>query len=383
MIRVKFGDVVREVKLKIDRNNNPYEFYIAGEHMNTEDLKIRRRGCFATDDVGPAFIRKFHTGQILYGSRRTYLKKIAVADFDGVTSNTTFVLETQNEAVLMQRLIPFIMLSESFTKWSIMKSRGSTNPYILFSDIAEYEFNLPSLEEQVNISKILWSVNDTIEAYKKLTTLTDELVKAKFIEMFGEPGENIHGWGLTKLGECCELNPKKPQNISSDLSYSFVAMPSVSVNGIIDVSICRPYHEICKGYTYFAENDVLFAKITPCMENGKGGVAVGLKNGLGFGSTEFHVLRPIEKKSDSYWLYIITMFNKFRLDAAKVMTGTGGQRRVPIEYLSEYKISLPPYELQKQFADFVKQSDKSKLELERAITIVKAMMKKIIAENLE
>lgn len=140
-------------------------------------------------------------------------------------------------------------------------------------------------------------------------------------------------------------------------------MPSVSEDGRIDASVERPYAEVCKGFTYFAENDVLFAKITPCMENGKGGVAKGLKNGVGFGSTEFHVLRPIKGVSDPYWLYIITMFSKFRSDAEKVMTGTGGQRRVPITYLSEYSITLPPIELQEQFAAFVRQSDKSKFIL--------------------
>ena len=90
--------------------------------------------------------------------------------------------------------------------------------------------------------------------------------------------------------------------MTPDIDYSFVAMPSVSEDGRIDASIERPYSEVCKGFTYFAENDVLFAKITPCMENGKGGVAKGLKNGAGFGSTEFHVLRPIKGASDPYWL---------------------------------------------------------------------------------
>ena len=76
MAKVRFGDIVRDVKINVDRDNNPYENYIAGDHMDSEDLKIRRRGCFATDDVGPAFIRLFKPGQILYGSRRTYLKKV-------------------------------------------------------------------------------------------------------------------------------------------------------------------------------------------------------------------------------------------------------------------------------------------------------------------
>ena len=174
------------------------------------------------------------------------------------------------------------------------------------------------------------------------------------------PGTDPYGWGLKTLGECCELNPRRPQNMNADVEYSFVAMPSVSDDGRVDATITRPYKEVCKGFTYFAENDVLFAKITPCMENGKGGVAKGLKNDAGFGSTEFHVLRPIEGISDPYWLYIITMFKKFRSDAEKVMTGTGGQRRVPITYLNEYKIALPPINHQKQFAAFVLQSDKSK-----------------------
>ena len=199
MHRVKFGDVVREVKAKVDRNNNPYEFYVAGDHMDTEDLTIRRRGLFATDDVGPAFIREFRRGQILYGSRRTYLKKVAVADFDGVTANTTFVLETVDESILRQRLIPFIMLSEGFTAWSIKKSKGSTNPYVLFSDIAAYEFDLPDIEVQDRLVKALWSIVETQDSYKKLLEKTDELVKSQFMEMIA--GATVY----RKLTDCAEV----------------------------------------------------------------------------------------------------------------------------------------------------------------------------------
>lgn len=183
MAKVKFGDVVRETKEKVDRSNNPYEFYVAGDHMDTEDLTIRRKGRFATDDVGPAFIRVFHKGQVLYGSRRTYLKKIAVADFDGVTANTTFVLETKDEKVLRQRLIPFIMYTNHFTEWSVKKSKGSTNPYVLFSDLADYEFDLPSIEKQDELTELLWSMVEAKEAYQELFRQTDELVKAQFIEI--------------------------------------------------------------------------------------------------------------------------------------------------------------------------------------------------------
>ena len=185
--------------------------------------------------------------------------------------------------------------------------------------------------------------------------------KSQFIEMFGELGKDQKGWGLTTLGECCEVNPKRPRNIDEELMVSFVPMPSVSEDGKIDCSNIKPYKEVRKGFTYFAENDVLFAKITPCMENGKGAVAKGLSGGIGSGSTEFHVLRPIEGKSNPYWLYIITMFELFRVGARKVMTGTGGQLRVPVGYLSDFPISLPPISLQDSFEEFVHQSDKSKL----------------------
>ena len=107
----RFGDVVKDVKINVDRTNNPYERYIAGDHMDSEDLTLRRWGHFATDDVGPAFIRIFKPGQVLYGSRRTYLKKVAVAHFEGITANTTFVLETKDDNIFAQRLLPFLMLS--------------------------------------------------------------------------------------------------------------------------------------------------------------------------------------------------------------------------------------------------------------------------------
>ena len=206
--------------------------------------------------------------------------------------------------------------------------------------------------------------------------------KSQFIEMFGELGRDDKGWGLTTLGQCCELNPKRPRDINDETMVSFVPMPAVSEYGKIDCSDIRPYKEVRKGFTYFAENDVLFAKITPCMENGKGAVARELENGIGSGSTEFHVLRPIAGKSNPYWLYIITMFDTFRVGAKKVMTGTGGQLRVPIGYLNDYPISLPPIELQNSFEEFVHQSDKSKFELKQAIEGVDLLIKSMVQQEL-
>lgn len=375
MSRVKFGDVVKDVKINIDRLNNPYEYYVAGDHMDSEDLTIHRKGCFTTDDVGPAFIRVFKPGQILYGSRRTYLKKIAVADFEGVCANTTFVFETKDPHAFEQRLLPFIMLSKDFTTWSIAKSKGSTNPYVLFSDLADFEFELPPLEEQKVLVDKLWAAYRLKEAYKKLLVATDEMVKSKFgdfksqfIEMFGNPLSLNQKNELKRLGECCILNPRRPNIALCDTDkVSFIPMPAVSEDGYLVDMTDEEYGKVKKGFTYFENNDVLFAKITPCMENGKGAIVHGLTNGIGMGSTEFHVLRPINGISSPYWLLALTRMPIFRERAAKNMSGTGGQKRVSASYLDHFMVGLPAIEEQRRFEAIYKQADKSKSVIQKAL----------------
>lgn len=379
MSRVKFGDVVKDVKINIDRLNNPYEYYVAGDHMDSEDLTIHRKGCFTTDDVGPAFIRVFKPGQILYGSRRTYLKKIAVADFEGVCANTTFVFETKDPHAFEQRLLPFIMLSKDFTTWSIAKSKGSTNPYVLFSDLADFEFELPPLEEQKVLVDKLWAAYRLKEAYKKLLVATDEMVKSQFIEMFGNPLSLNQKNELKRLGECCILNPRRPNIALCDTDkVSFIPMPAVSEDGYLVDMTDEEYGKVKKGFTYFENNDVLFAKITPCMENGKGAIVHGLTNGIGMGSTEFHVLRPINGISSPYWLLTLTRMPIFRERAAKNMSGTGGQKRVSASYLNHFMVGLPAIEEQRRFEAIYKQADKSKFELKQCIENIDKVIKSLI-----
>ena len=379
MSRVKFGDVVKDVKINIDRLNNPYEYYVAGDHMDSEDLTIHRKGCFTTDDVGPAFIRVFKPGQILYGSRRTYLKKIAVADFEGVCANTTFVFETKDPHAFEQRLLPFIMLSKDFTTWSIAKSKGSTNPYVLFSDLADFEFELPPLEEQKVLVDKLWAAYRLKEAYKKLLVATDEMVKSQFIEMFGNPLSLNQKNELKRLGECCILNPRRPNIALCDTDkVSFIPMPAVSEDGYLVDMTDEEYGKVKKSFTYFENNDVLFAKITPCMENGKGAIVHGLTNGIGMGSTEFHVLRPINGISSPYWLLALTRMPIFRERAAKNMSGTGGQKRVSASYLDHFMVGLPAIEEQRRFEAIYRQADKSKFELKQCIENIDKVIKSLI-----
>ncbi|MDU5395253.1 MAG: restriction endonuclease subunit S [Negativicoccus succinicivorans] len=171
---------------------------------------------------------------------------------------------------------------------------------------------------------------------------------------------------IKNLSECCIINPYTDvKNVDEEVSY--VPMSNVGEHGelILDTKSAL---ELNKGYTKFIENDVLFAKITPCMENGKGAIAKGLLNNFGIGSTEFHVLRPLENISNSYWIYYLTSKKEFRSRAEQSMTGASGHRRVPESFISNYPVNLPPKELQDEFASYVEEIDKLKFALYRKNT---------------
>ncbi|HEY1052171.1 MAG TPA: restriction endonuclease subunit S [Prosthecobacter sp.] len=151
------------------------------------------------------------------------------------------------------------------------------------------------------------------------------------------------GWIIARLEEIAQVNPRLDKSeIDSDLEVSFVPMPAVEAeSGKIDVSAKRRFSEVVKGYTGFKAKDILFAKITPCMENGKMAVVPEVHGGLGFGSTEFHVLRPAKGIVPKY-LYFFVSSKSFRMNAEHNMTGAVGQRRVPTTYFSQADIPLPP-----------------------------------------
>ena len=150
------------------------------------------------------------------------------------------------------------------------------------------------------------------------------------------------GWATAELQDICDFNPKHDAATNRELGVSFVPMPAVNeYSGTIDETETRPLSSVWKGYTHFADGDVIFAKITPCMENGKAAVASGLANGMACGSTEFHVLRARgEIAPDLIWRFMRQ--ETFRNDAESQMSGAVGQRRVPKAYLEKHPIPLPP-----------------------------------------
>jgi type I restriction enzyme S subunit len=283
---------------------------------------------------------------------------------------------------IFNRYILYLLKSNSFIRYIEDKNRGGTQKFISLKDIREYSFVLPQRDKQNKIVSTLDEIQSIITHRKQQLEKLDELVKARFVEMFGEVGTDPKGFGMKQLNDVCEINPKKTDDkrLRSGLEVSFVPMPAVSETGDIDATEIRTYDEVKTGFTYFAEKDVLFAKITPCMENGKGAVAEGLCNEIGFGSTEFHVLRPIQEVSNPYWLYAITSFEMFRREAARKMTGSAGQRRVPARFLEQYRVAVPPIDLQNKFAAFVSQTDKSKVAVQKALDEAQLLFDSLMQE---
>jgi type I restriction enzyme S subunit len=159
---VRYSQVAEKIMRRIDPIMYNVERIVGGENLESEDLKIRTWGTVGKDALGPAFHVLFEKGDILYGSRRTYLKKVSYADFVGVCANTTYVIRAK-EKMLLQDLLKYIMLSNQFTQYSISVSKGSTNPYINWKDLDGFTFQLPDLTTQAEIASILDSILDVIE----------------------------------------------------------------------------------------------------------------------------------------------------------------------------------------------------------------------------
>jgi type I restriction enzyme S subunit len=294
------------------------------------------------------------------GSPEQPVGRVVYFDVDNdifLCNNFTSILRPNSERVESKYLFYFLFYQHRIRR--VLKYQNKTTGIInlkLDNYLNKIELVLPSREIQRKVVKILDKSYELIVKRKAQIEALDQLTQSVFLEMFGAiQGEK------RPLSELCEINPPKKEvaGLKEDTIVSFVPMANVSEKGEIDLTEARKLGEVYKGFTYFKENDVLFAKITPCMENGKGAIAKKLINGVGFGSTEFHVLRPKEEIT-SEWLYYLTALPNFRLQAEKNMTGSAGQKRVPKQFFDKYKITKPPLDSQLKFKQIVTKIEKQK-----------------------
>lgn len=185
-------------------------------------------------------------------------------------------------------------------------------------------------------------------------------------------------WRWTTLEEICEINPRRPAelHVPPDARVTFVPMTAVSEEAAaITHATVRPYKDVSRGYTYMQDGDVIFAKITPCMQNGKHAVVRNTLTGVAFGSTEFHVLRP-SATLDARLLHAFLLRKEFLQDAERHFKGTAGQQRVPKDFLASTRFPLPPLREQRHLvADLARRFS----TLARARTAVQAQLEAISA----
>lgn len=250
----------------------------------------------------------------------------------------------------------FYILSYEKDSLLVPLMHGSANVSLNPEDLQNVEVFLPPISKQMKIVSILDMLVEIKEKLLKEIEITNSLNDALFFKFFGNPITNPKKFPLIPMHSIVEINPPKKElsTTKKDTSVTFLPMAAVSEEGEILKRETKKLSQVLKGYTYFKEEDVLFAKITPCMENGKCTVATNLKNQIGFGSTEFFVLRPSQKINND-WLFYFMRLQVIRKFAEKNMTGTAGQQRVPKSFLENLKIPTPSLNQQETFVSIMKE----------------------------
>jgi len=310
------------------------------------------------EDVENALsVQSFDEGNVLFSKLRPYLNKVVIPDEPGMATTELVPLRPE-PSKLHKVFLSHLLRGNQFVNYANDIAGGTKMSRMPLTELRNFDCILPPMDKQLEFVFIAEQVDKS-----KFGDF-----KSQFIEMFGNPLSLNQKNELKRLGECCILNPRRPNIALCDTDkVSFIPMPAVSEDGYLVDMTDEEYGKVKKGFTYFENNDVLFAKITPCMENGKGAIVHGLTNGIGMGSTEFHVLRPINGISSPYWLLALTRMPIFRERAAKNMSGTGGQKRVSASYLDHFMVGLPAMEEQRRFEAIYRQADKSKSVIQKAL----------------
>lgn len=282
-----------------------------------------------------------------------------------IYSSWFFIIRPNNN--LDKNYLYQFLKSKDFHKQKDRLCTWATQKALTLGWIQKISIPLPPLATQRAIADKLDKLQSLIDLKKQAIIKNDELTKSIFLEMFGDPMKNEKGREVKKLGEVIEINPKKSElQIEDKVEVSFLPMEAVGEKWEIFRNYKKTYGEVKTWFTYFKEWDVLFAKITPCMENGKWAIAKWLYNGVGFWSTEFHVMRPNDKLLWEF-IYFVFSFSHVRERAEKNMTGSAWQKRVPADFLKKFDIPLPPLPLQQKFADIITQIEAQKSEHKLAL----------------
>ena len=375
-VRVKFGDIVRKVNDKVDPSVDDIERFVAGEHMDTDEQKIFRFGNVGEGYLGPAFHMRFKPGHILYGSRRTYLRKVAMADFEGVCSNTTFVIAPSDDRLDASYLLN-VMSTERFHQNSISLSKGSTNPYINFSDLAAYEFELPSIEEQQRIVELLSGVDAHAEALRNQLHVAKETRKAVLHHLLNARGDD---WTETTLGNVAEINSETAKNWGADEIVTYIDLSSVTFDSGVGVELFKGRFKDAPGRArrIVRTGDILVSTVRPYL---RGFAVVPSRLDGALASTGFAVLRAKQGASISGFIWALIGTEEFVSHLMELATGSNYPAVRPSDVAST-KLLLPPVKEQQRIVDEISKIDNVIQETTSALAATRQLRSALLNKEI-
>ena len=330
--------------------------YIGLEHLDSGTLTVSRWGSDIAP-IGEKLVMK--KGDVLFGKRRAYQKKVGIAPFDGIFSAHGMVLRPREE-VITKEYFPLFISSDYFLNEAIRISVGSLSPTVNWKDLKDLEFTIPSIEEQKRITPLIWAAIEAKNAYKEQIRCTDDLVKSQFIEMFGDPNNNANTVSF-ETAFTIRDDLRKPINDSVRSEMHENAMyPYYGANGQVDT--INQYLMDCTALC-LAED---------CGAYGAGEASSYIVSGKCWVNNHAHVIIPKECCD----LHYANAFFKI-LDMTPYVSGST-RLKLTQGKMKEIPVVLPSVGEQMKFAAIVEQSDKSKFEIQNAIDQLELLKKALM-----
>ena len=376
MSRVVFKDVVKRINVNVDRHNTERLYYVGGEHIDSCELLVTKHGLIEGSTIGFKFHFGFEPGHILFMSRNPHLRKASMATFSGICSDSTYVVETRDENVLLQKYLLLEMQSDRFWEWAEANKSGGVNYLINYKTLDTYEFDLPPLAEQKVLAEKLWAAYEVKQSYLKMIAATEEMVKSQFIEMFGDGN-----WPQKCLGEVGSFTRGGGFQKSDYVEHGIPCIHYGQIHTKFGPFITSHITEISsdlESKTKFASKGDLIIAITSedtegsCKSTawlGDYSVAVG-----GHAAIYKHSMNP---------LYMTLFFKSTLFNHAKkeYVHGTKVFEIRPDD-IAKILVPCPPMSLQEKFSSIAKQADKSISELRKSVDAIDKVIKSLINENL-
>lgn len=359
MATVKLGDIA--IEAKSSNKGDKTGIRIVGlEHLTPSNVTLSSW----SEDTENTFTKEFSKGDVLFGRRRAYLKKAAVAPFDGICSGDITVIRAIEDKVDPD-LLPFIIQNDFLFDFAVGKSAGSLSPRVKWTHLKEFAIELPLMPEQSKLAETLWSINETKNAYEDLINKTDELVKSQFIEMFTDVKKGILSDMATII-----MGQSPDGKTYNDAGDGMAFYQGKTEFG--DLYIREATTWTTAPSRIAIANDVLMSVRAPVGSTNIATEECCIGRGL-------VAIRPIEEKTTT--MFIIYAMRVIEDTIANMGVGSTF-KAINKDQVHKLPIPLASIELQNQFVELAEQSDKSKFALQEAIKDLDALSKKIIAENL-